>query len=351
MSGRLGSMPTRTRAEQKRDDAIRSAAIHLYERSQRDCFTALLDPAEDKNKTTRRAGRLKRAREAWSKLPIEETEIWWLQAWKKYRPRSGDTGPRSSGVRVSGSKAEDAADEASHSSVAAPSKEPAADEPATPAGEPVAPAAMESAPATPTKRKADCGCSPQPPPLRARLEVAVGASASSGLLEASRASTRESMTQTTGSPATATVTREASTQTTATDMQPFGSQWSALFRSPLRDGLVRAIPEMRCVCGATGSAEAFAQGLRLLDLMEDTIIAWHVPLCVKVAVVAGVSVKMTHNVAAQSVRKLWVGLAGEGRLFKVRVWECKLVSHLAAQPGSEYVFRNSLLEKDPEDLW
>ena len=89
---------------------------------------------------------------------------------------------------------------------------------------------------------------------------------------------------------------------------PLESQWKATGR-PLRDGLLRAVPHLRRLCGEAGAAEVFARGLRVLDVMESSVAAWPLSVNVKVAIVAGVSLKLTQTQADGLVQTLWTSLS------------------------------------------
>ena len=121
---------------------------------------------------------------------------------------------------------------------------------------------------------------------------------------------------------------------------PLESQWSATGR-PLRDGLLRAVPHLCRLCGDAGAAEVFARGLRVLDVMESSVAAWPLSASVKVAIVAGVSLKLTQTQAEGLVQTLWTKVAGKSAIAQIREWEPKLLNGWASNCiGSEYALQS-----------
>jgi len=105
----------------------------------------------------------------------------------------------------------------------------------------------------------------------------------------------------------------------------------------LREGLVNIFPHLRSLCGDAGAAEALAQGLRILDVMELIVASWPLLAPLKLAILAGVSVKLSQTQQPGAVQSLWKKLAGKAALKQIREWEPRLLNGWASKSlGAEY---------------
>ena len=131
---------------------------------------------------------------------------------------------------------------------------------------------------------------------------------------------------------------EAGTQTMAQQSVYMEERWSTTGRCPVRDGLARALPVMRALCGDIGAAEAFAQSLRVVDATERAMAQWHVSDKVKIAVIAGIGVKVTQTRKDHLVVRLWSRIAGKAAEPSIRKLEPKIISTWTAKSlASEYL--------------
>ena len=100
--------------------------------------------------------------------------------------------------------------------------------------------------------------------------------------------------------------------------------------SPLRDGLAQALPALRKAYGSTAGVEVWAQGLRILDAIEEKISSWPTPINIKVAVIAGLAAKLTQPARKERhIVQLWAALAGKGSESAIREMEPAVVQALA----------------------